>query len=249
MVSRNELRDRYRQVMDRVDVAARRSDRLPENILVVAVTKMATPDQILQLLELGHKDLGENRAQQLGQRVAMTQEFVERHRLLSTSRKTEVPDQIRWHMIGTLQRNKVKTVIPLVRLIHSVDSLRLAEEIQNVAARQKVDVDILLQVNASGEKTKSGIALPAALHLAEQVDSMYNLSVRGLMTMAPLSDNPEDSRPAFERTAEVFTDICKQKVCEDFSILSMGMTNDFEVAIECGANVIRVGRAIFGDGD
>jgi hypothetical protein len=247
-VSRVELRDRYKQVMDRVAAAAERSGRKAGDILVVAVTKNASPEQIRQLIELGHPDLGENRVQQLAQRVAMTEEFVARHRELTSPRKIEVPERVRWHMIGHLQRNKVKSVLPLVKLIHSVDSLRLAEEIQSTAAKADREVDVLVQVNASGEASKFGIAPPATAHLIEQMQTMFNLRVRGLMSMAPISEDPNDARPTFIRTVELLQDIRKQGIVTDqFNILSMGMSDDFEVAIECGANIVRVGRAIFGD--
>lgn len=248
MAVRDETVDRFQQVTQRVAEAATRSDRRPEDVVVVAVTKTASPDQIRQLLELGHVDLGENRVQQLTQRVAMTEEFIARHHDIPSPRPSSVPDQVRWHMIGHLQRNKVKAVLPLVKLVHSVDSLRLAEEVQAVAAKQDREVEVLLQVNASGEKQKAGLAAPAVPHLAEQMQTMFNIRVRGLMTMAPLSDNSEDSRPTFARTAELFNEMREGGQYGDrFNVLSMGMSNDFEVAIECGANVVRIGRALFGE--
>lgn len=250
MVTRNELRERYRRVMDRVGEAAARSGRDASRIIVVAVTKLASPEQIRSLLELGHKDLGENRVQQLQQRAAMCEEFLSRHRLMSSGRKVELPDAVRWHMIGSLQRNKVKPVLPLVKLIHSVDTLRLAEEIQAIASRMDREVDVLLQVNVSGESSKHGVAPAAAGYMAEQFDTMMNIRLRGLMTIAPESDDPQASRSIFERAAELFHEIKEQGVgVEHFDILSMGMTNDFEVAIECGANMVRIGRALFDEGE
>ncbi len=248
MTNRDTLEQRYRQVMDRVGEAAARAGQPMDRLIVVAVTKNASPEHIRQVLELGHTDLGENRVQQLIQRVAMTEEFVARHKNLHADRAARVPEQVRWHMIGHLQRNKVKSVLPLVRLVHSVDSLRLAEELQNQAVRQEAEIDVLIQVNTSGEKSKFGVAAPAAPHLAEQMQTMFNLRLRGLMSMAPFSENPEDARPTFARTAELFADMKAENVVGDaFDILSMGMSSDFEVAIDCGANVVRIGRAIFGD--
>jgi len=235
--------------MARVAAAAQRSGRSADDILVVAVTKYAAQDAIRQLLELGHQDLGENRVQHLSQRVAMTEEFLARHRALTSPRKVNLPERARWHMIGTLQRNKVKSVLPLVKLIHSVDSLRLAEELQTRAEKADREIDVLLQVNASGEKSKSGVALPAAPHLCDQMATMANVRVRGLMSMAPYSDDPRDARPTFERTAEVFREMQRSgRFGQKLNILSMGMSGDFEVAIECGANVVRIGQAIFGQG-
>lgn len=246
-----ELREAYRQVTDRIGEAAARSGRSAEDIVLVAVTKYATVDQIQQLLELGHTDLGESRVQQLTQRVAQIDEFLARKRTLANAApksKDLMPEQVRWHMIGHLQRNKVKQVVPLVSLIHSVDSLRLAEELHNYAARHDLTIDILLQVNASGEGQKNGVACPAAYHLAEQIDTMVHLRLRGLMTMAAKTDNPEDARGAFARTAEIFKDIRDDKIGgPTCNVLSMGMSHDYEVAIEEGANVVRVGSALFGE--
>ena len=243
------LKDAYRRVVERVAAAAERCGRCPGDVLIVAVTKNATPDQIRHLVELGHVDLGENRVQHLVQRTAQLEEFLSRHRTLrATSRTAEhIPDQVRWHMVGHLQRNKVKKVLPLVQLIHSVDSLRLAEELHSHAARMERTVDVLLQVNVVQELTKSGVTAPAALHLAEQIDTMVHLRLRGLMTMGPLTENPQESRSCFARTAEIFRDIRDAKIGgQQFSVLSMGMSNDFEMAIAEGANLVRVGRALFG---
>jgi len=246
-----KLKEAYRRVTDRLNEATVRSGRKEGDVVMVAVTKNAPVDQIQHLLELGHSDLGENRVQQLEQRVHQIDEFIGRPQTLAGAvpkSKALMPENVRWHMIGHLQRNKVKQTVPLVSLIHSVDSLRLAEELHNYAARHDLSIDILLQVNASGEAQKTGVAAPAAIHLAEQIDTMMHLRLRGLMTMAPLSDNPEDARPTFARTTEIFDDIQKAKVTgPSFNVLSMGMSGDFEVAIEEGANVVRIGSALFGN--
>ena len=248
-----QLRDAYQRLQDQVAQAAIRSNRAPKDVSIVAVTKTATPDQLRTLVELGHADFGENRVQQLQQRVASLEEFLSRKRTLgSAAPKADdhSPNKVRWHMIGHLQRNKVKTVVPLVRLIHSIDSLRLAEELHTFASKNEQPIDILIQVNASGETGKFGIAVPAVLHLAEQIDTMLNLKLRGLMTIAPYSENPEDSRSTFARTAELFHEIKSLKIAgPEFKILSMGMSGDFQVAIEEGANLIRVGRSLFGEGE
>ncbi|MBL0927599.1 MAG: YggS family pyridoxal phosphate-dependent enzyme [Phycisphaerales bacterium] len=269
------LDTRYHQVMERVARAAERSGRSPDRILTIAVTKYADLEQVRRLIALGHRDLGENQVQQLAQRAAIIEEHLSRERTLRSvsaarsrnagllfddrepallSRDEDLPTPppapggVRWHMIGHLQRNKAKKVIDFARLIHSVDSLRLVEELQAVAFKRDRVVEVLVQVNCSGEKSKHGCPVAAARHLAEQIDSMVHLRVRGLMTMAPYSDNPEDSRPTFERCADLYEDIRRDGVGgRHFNILSMGMSNDFEVAIECGANCIRVGSAIFGE--
>jgi len=151
-------------------------------------------------------------------------------------------------MVGHLQRNKVRKVLPLVRLVHSVDSLRLAEEIQAGAGKLADPVDVLIQVNVAGEKQKTGIAPAAVRHFIEQVDSMVGIRVRGLMCMAPDELDPERTRPVFTRAFELFEDAKRVSLTGGrIDILSMGMSHDFDVAIECGANMVRVGSAIFGE--
>ena len=242
------LSERLDAVRRRIDDAARRSGRRGDDVLLVAVTKYASIDQIREMIELGHRDFGESRAQQLIQRAAQIDEYLERHRERSGSRDKQIPDSVRWHMIGHLQRNKVRKAIEHARLIHSVDSLRLAEELQTAAAKRENPVEVLVQVNIAAEKNKYGVAPAAARHLIEQIDTMMNLEPRGLMCMAPYVDDPEEIRPVFERCRELFVDTKKAGVGgEKFNILSMGMTNDYEVAVECGANLVRIGSALFGE--
>jgi pyridoxal phosphate enzyme (YggS family) len=247
------LKDRYRQVKDRIAAAARRAGRSPESIVLVAVTKYATIDQVRELIDLGQTDFGENQVQNLLQRAAQIDEFLQRRRQLGAkvgpaSARGAAPAQVRWHMIGHMQRNKVRKALPVVRLIHSVDSLRLAEEIQQAATKLDDPVEVLVQVNAFGESSKFGIAPAAARHLIDQIDTMLALRARGLMVMAPLTDDAESLRTVFGRTRELFDDIRRSGAGgERFDILSLGMSNDFEVAIECGANMVRVGSAIFGN--
>ena len=263
MQTLTSLKDRFADVKQRIARAAERSGRSERDVLLVVVSKYADPEQILELIQLGHVDFGESRVQQLAQRAAMVDEWLGRRPTLpavatahhisrglrdASGGPFRAPTEVRWHMIGRLQRNKVKRAIETARLIHSVDSLRLGEEIHATAMRRDQVVDVLLQVNTSGEQSKQGVALPAAMHVAEQLDTMMHLRVRGLMTMAPHSDDPEDSRSTFERCRELFEEIGKAGVgAGHFNILSMGMSNDFEVAIECGANLVRVGSAVIGD--
>ncbi len=261
------LRERYDHVRTRIARAAARAGTDPRGILLVAVTKYADPEQIRELIQLGHADFGENRVQQLLQRAAMIDEWLARHRTLPSSpwsgsgqldlfssltkpvAQDAAPAQaVRWHMIGGLQRNKVKKVAEVCRLIHSVDSLRLAEEVQSIAVKRETPIDVLLQVNAAREASKGGCAPAAAIHLAEQFDTMVNVRLRGVMTMAPYSENPEDSRRTFARAREVFEEIRAAQIGGGHcTILSMGMSGDFEVAIEEGANLVRVGTALFGE--
>jgi pyridoxal phosphate enzyme (YggS family) len=262
------LVERYELVKSRIAAAAKRSGRRAEDILLVAVTKYATPEQVRELLALGHRDLGENRVQHLLQQAAMVEEYQARLKTLPATRKAAadaaatlfdavpgkpgIPDlastNARWHMIGHLQRNKAKKIVELVRLTHSVDSLRVAEELQTLALKKDRVIDVLIQVNCSGEDQKFGCPIPATIPLAEQIGSMINVRVRGLMTMAAYSDNPEDARATFGRCREMFEELKGSGVVEGpVNILSMGMTGDFEVAIEEGANCIRIGSAIFGE--
>ena len=246
------LKERYEQVKKRVGDAAVRSGRASDSVYLIAVTKFAEPEDIRELIEMGHRDFGENKVQQLSQRAGVINEWFDRMRrhprVAGEHASFDPSDPVRWHMIGHLQRNKVRKIGDVVRLVHSVDSLRLAEEIQQIANKLDTTIDVLLQVNVSNEESKFGVPIAAAGAIAEQIDTMINVRVRGLMTMAPLSENPEDSREHFTRCRELYEDLVREGVGEGhFNLLSMGMSNDFEVAIEEGANIVRVGSAIFGD--
>jgi len=247
-----ELSDRYTEVKERVAQAAIRSGRTPESVYLIAVAKYAEPEDIRELIGLGHRDFGENRVQQLAQRAGVVGEWFDRIKSLprasSDLDQIDVDDPVRWHMIGHLQRNKARKIAGCTRLIHSVDSLRLAEELQVVANKLDRVIDVLVQVNVSGEESKSGLPIAALGAIAEQIDTMINVRVRGLMTMAPITDDPESSRMHFSRCREIFDDLVKAGVGEEhFNLLSMGMSGDYEVAIEEGANLVRVGTAIFGE--
>ncbi len=251
IVATADLPGVYGAVRERIHEAAERSGRSGEDVALIAVTKYASAEQIRALLELGHADLGEGRVQQLVQRAGQAEEFLARRRAMGGGGDRGVealPERVRWHMVGHLQRNKVKQVVPLVDLIHSLDSLRLAEELHSLGNREDRVIDVLIQVNTSGEGTKNGIAPPAVLHLAQELDLMMHLRLRGLMTIAPYADDPETVRPVFRRTTELFHELRDADFATDhINILSMGMSGDFEVAIEEGANVVRVGSAMFGD--
>jgi pyridoxal phosphate enzyme (YggS family) len=246
------LMDRYRQVCERVAQAAADTGRRPDDIVVVAVTKYAELEQIRELIRAGHRDFGESRVQQLLQRAAIIGEHADRQRLVPRAGAEHGAGElggVRWHMIGHLQRNKVRKTIEVARLVHSVDSLRLAEEIQQAAFKRDEVSEVLVQVNCSGEASKFGCAVPAAQHLCDQINTMVHVRVRGLMTMAPLSDEPGDAETTFRRCRELFEEIRTTGISDGrFDILSMGMSNDYEVAVRCGANMVRVGQAIFGPG-
>ncbi len=194
---------------------------------------------MVEIARLGVVQLGENRVQTL---ETHRREFA----VQATAAGVEA-SAVRWHMIGHLQRNKVRHVMGIVRMIHSIDSLRLAEEIQDEAEKTAKPMEALLEVNVAGEGTKFGCAVGAALHLAEQIDTMDQVRLVGLMCMAPYSQNPENARPHFTRLREIFEEIRFRKIGGDrFKHLSMGMSGDYQVAIEEGATIVRLGTALFG---
>lgn len=244
MARRSPLADRLQEVKDRIADACAKSKRNPNEVTLVAVTKSAAPEQVREILTLGVGDLGESRVQQLSQRALQFNEFYQRR---VNAGDEHVPDKLRWHMIGHLQRNKVKPVLPIVSLIHSVDSLRLAEEIELHASKLGKRQPVLMQINASEETQKSGVAVGAAVHLAEQIDSMEHLQLIGLMTMAELTDDEKRLRHTFTRTREIFEEMKWHKLGgAAFRHLSMGMSHDYVIAVEEGATMVRIGSVLFG---
>ncbi len=237
-VTRKTLSDNLQRVRENIAAAAQRVRRDPAGVQLVVVTKAAEIEDVKNLIDLGVVDLGENRVQQLTVRAGQIDEWLSR-------RRKETPDSVCWHMVGHLQRNKVKQALGAAGVIHSVDSLRLAEEIDHRAAGQEKVVDILLQVNCSVEPQKYGVAVGAAGHLAEQICTLKNVRLLGLMTMAQITARPERARPAFVRLREIFEEMRSQKIGgRDFCHLSMGMTQDYQVAVEEGATILRIGTAI-----
>jgi pyridoxal phosphate enzyme (YggS family) len=184
--------------------------------------------------------------QVLVKRAGMLDEQLQRRMARTSQESADRPSQPRWHMVGRLQRNKVRAVLPWVELIHSLDSLRLAEEISAQAVKADREVRALMQINPTAERAKFGVAVGAAIHLVEQIVSLPKLTLTGLMAMAPLVDDPEKARPAFERTRELFEEIRGEKVVgPEFAHLSMGMSSDYVVAVEEGATIVRIGTALF----
>ena len=237
--TRKRLCDNLQQVRENIAAAAERMRRSAADVQLVVVTKAADVEDIKTLIDLGVVDLGESRAQQLTARAEAIDEWLSR-------RRKETPHRPRWHMVGHLQRNKVKATAGVVALIHSVDSLRLAEEIDARAAQQDLVADVLLQVNCSTEPQKYGVAVGASGHLAEQICTLRNVRLSGLMTMAPLTSKPERARPSFVRLREIFEDMRNEKIGgKTFRHLSMGMSQDYQVAVEEGATIVRIGTAAF----
>ena len=235
-----KIAERLRRVQETIQAACARSGRDPREIRFVVVTKSATLDEIRQVLDLGFLDVGENHVQQL------RKVWCEMSELWGQGEWVRTLEKVRWHMIGHLQRNKVRQVLPKAFLVHSVDTLRLAEEINSDAARLGTRASILLQVNTSNESQKYGVPVGAATHLAEQIETLPNVELKGLMTMAPLTLNKDIVRDCFARARELFVEMRGEKIVgPQFTELSMGMSSDYEVAIEEGATILRIGSAIF----
>jgi pyridoxal phosphate enzyme (YggS family) len=226
VISSADLARNYRSVLDRIGASAGRAGRVPADVTLVAVTKTFPADVVVAAIEAGATDLGENRAQELREKV------------------TAVGGGARWHFIGHLQTNKVRYVVGNAALIHSVDRFGLAEGIARRAHNLGLVQDVLIEVNVSGEATKQGVEPARALALAEEIESLDGLTVRGLMTMAPFADDPASSRPYFADLAALGESL--RRSLPAATELSMGMTRDFEVAVEEGATLVRVGEAIFG---
>ncbi|MDR1572531.1 MAG: YggS family pyridoxal phosphate-dependent enzyme [Clostridiales Family XIII bacterium] len=214
----------------RIGEYARLSGRDPGEVLMIAVTKTRSPDEINRAIAAGVTDIGENKVQ----------EIVDKHGSVNP---------VNWHMIGHLQRNKVKYIIDKVRMVHSVDSLRLAEEIDARAAQRGLAMDILIQVNAAGEESKFGVGPEGAGRLVGDIlEGCGSVNIRGLMFIAPAADDPEGLRPCFRKVKSLYDELGRRSHERlDFRYLSMGMSHDFGAAIMEGSNVVRIGTAIFGD--
>ncbi|MBW7904156.1 MAG: YggS family pyridoxal phosphate-dependent enzyme [Phycisphaerae bacterium] len=227
------------RVREAIARAARRSGRDPECVRLVAVTKYLDPASIGAVIHAGLTELGENRVQQLVARAAA----------LGAGEPGGWPAAARpwrWHMIGHLQRNKVRALLRVCQVIHSVDSERLAAETEAEAARAERFVDVFVEVNVSGESSKQGVAAADAATLAEYVSRLRHVRLRGLMTMAPPSADPQRARPVFAGLRELLEKLrASGAVAETCGELSMGMTGDYEVAVEEGATVVRIGSALF----
>ena len=221
--------------------ACARAGRKREDLRLVVVTKSAGLEEIEEVVRLGYNHLGENRVQQLKKVAAQVANFTADER-----ESSGLPQKIHWHMIGHLQRNKVRQVLPLASLTHSVDTLRLAEEISSAGEKLNLRPRVLLQVNTSHEPQKYGVPVGAATHLAEQIETLPNLQLIGLMTMAPLTRNKDTIRACFVRARELFYEMQGEKIVgKHFTELSMGMSSDYESAIEEGATILRIGSAVF----
>jgi pyridoxal phosphate enzyme (YggS family) len=225
------LTETWPRCAERIDAARERAGR-SEPVLVVAVTKTHPPAAALAAWQAGLRVCGENRVQELAEKVEAIGD--------------RAPG-LEWHLIGHLQRNKVREALPLCDLIHSVDSDRIAREISAEAERAGVVKDVLVQVNASGEETKGGFGVDEAVDVAGRLAGLPGLRIRGLMTMAPFTDDTAIIRATFRATRSAFERIAKEVPACSADYLSMGMSNDFEIAIEEGATMVRLGTILFGE--
>jgi len=236
-----KISEKIKRIRETINAACARAGREPDEVTLVVVTKSATLEAVKEVVQSGFTELGENRVQQLKKVVAQVEEFLQ-----APGGDPALLKKIRWHMIGHLQRNKVRQVLPLTILIHSVDTLRLAEEINAGGAKLNLRPKVLLQVNTSDEPQKYGVPVGAATHLAEQIETLPNVQLVGLMTMAPLTHNKDVVRSCFIRAKELFVEMRGEKIVgPQFTELSMGMSSDYETAVEEGATILRIGSAIF----
>jgi hypothetical protein len=239
MVTRENIVGNLSRVRESIAEACGRARRDPRDVTMVAVTKSAPVEAIHTLVELGVNDLGENRVQSLQERA---DELAPALADLAAAGRA-----VRWHMIGHVQRNKIKPLLDAgVEVVHSVDSLRLAEDLNERAEKIGRRPAVMIQVNCSREEQKFGVAVGAATALAEMVASLRHVRLVGLMTMGPLAEDPEASRPAFARLRELMDDMHRDRIGgPDLRHLSMGMSHDYTVAIEEGATIVRIGSALF----
>lgn len=217
-------------VQKNIENSCQKAGRSADEVSLIAVSKTKPVSMLMEAYEQGCRDFGENKVQEL----------VEKYEVM--------PKDIRWHMIGHLQRNKVKYIVDKVALIHSVDSLKLAEEISREAIKKKVEVSVLVEVNIACEETKFGVTREAAVTLVRDIAQLEGVHIKGLMTIAPYTTDPEENRQYFRKLKQLAVDISSKNIDNvSMNVLSMGMTGDYMVAIEEGATYVRVGTGIFGE--
>ncbi len=226
------LKENLANVEKTIQAACEKRARKRSDVTLIAVSKTKPVEQIQEIYDAGIRDFGENKVQELCEKY------------------DQLPSDIRWHMIGHLQRNKVKYIIDKVCMIHSVDSYRLAEEINIQAKKHKLTMPVLLEINIADEQTKFGITKKDALLLAEEIAQLENVRIEGLMAVAPYTENPEDNRKYFQEIKKLAVDIQRENI-DNISMhaLSIGMTGDYAVAVEEGSTMVRVGTGIFGERD
>ena len=226
------LKENLKTVEEHVQEACKRAGRSREEVTLIAVSKTKPLEMLQEIYGEGVRDFGENKVQELCDKME------------------QLPSDIRWHMIGHLQRNKVKYIVDKVYLIHSVDSLRLAEEISREAVKKQVEVNILIEVNVAQEESKFGTTVEETATLIREIATLPGIHIRGLMTIAPFVEDPEENRGYFQKLRQLAVDIGNKNIDNiSMNILSMGMTGDYMVATQEGATIVRVGTGIFGERD
>lgn len=226
------ITNNYDVVMNNIERACKKVGRAPEDVTLIAVSKTKPITMLQEIYDHGCRNFGENKVQEL----------LDKYEVL--------PKDIKWHMIGHLQRNKVKYIVDKVSLIHSVDSLRLAEEISKEALKKNVEVNILVEVNVANEETKFGTTSQEAIELVDAISKLPGIHIKGLMTIAPYVEDSEQNRQYFAQLKQLSVDIITKNIDNvSMDILSMGMSGDYEVAVEEGATYVRVGTGIFGERD
>ena len=224
------IKENLKIVEENIVQACNRVGRDPKEVTLIAVSKTKPNEMIEEAIDYGMKNFGENKVQEMVEKM------------------DTISEKINWHLIGHLQRNKVKYIVDRVCLIHSVDSLRLAEQINEEAKKKDVVCNILIEVNIANEESKFGVSREELKSLLGEIKKLTNVQVKGLMTIAPFVENPEDNRKYFREMHKIFIDMSHENADNiKMEILSMGMTGDYQVAIEEGATMVRVGTGIFGE--
>lgn len=225
------IKENLKQVEENINAACQRAGRDPKEVTLIAVSKTKPVSMIEEAIDYGIKDFGENKVQEMCDKIE------------------KISNKLNWHLIGHLQRNKVKYIVDKACLIHSVDSLRLAQQIDSEAKKKNVICNILIEVNIAGEESKFGVSKDQVKELLEEIKELTNVHVKGLMTIAPYVEDAEENRGYFREMNKLFIDMRQENADNDnidMEILSMGMTGDYQVAIEEGATMVRVGTGIFG---
>lgn len=223
------IKENLEEVREKIRQACQRSGRREEDVTLISVSKTKPVEMLREAYEAGSRDFGENRVQEIMEKYG------------------QMPEDVRWHMIGHLQKNKVRQVIDKAVLIHSVDTVELAEQIERDAAKRDLTVDILLEVNVAEEESKFGFRTEEVEAAVMKIKEFPHVHIKGLMTIAPFVSNSEDNREVFKKLYQLYVDIRSKNIDNvNMSVLSMGMTGDYEVAVEEGATMIRVGTGIFG---
>lgn len=223
------MQKQLQEVRQKIEAACQRVGRDPKEVTLIAVSKTKPAEMVEEVYRLGVRDFGENKVQEIAAKFPV------------------LPQDIRWHMIGHLQTNKIRTLLGKTVMIHSVDSIHLAEKLEEEAARQNLTVDILLEINVAREESKFGFFLEEAEDAVMKIRDFTHLRICGFMTSAPFVENAEENRDVFKKLNHFYVDMKSKNIDNtNMSVLSMGMTNDYEIAIEEGATMVRIGTAIFG---